>query len=199
MMVRVSRVAMGAVVVWLLLGSPGEAYALPITISPGNIFTAGDTAGMFLIGDTVQVAWDNSASSGDNNSDVLSVSVNFFGITVSSADDASSCGGVSGDEIWVSCYTIVAGDGPLSDVAVEISATSSTGIFGPVADDSTFDVVPEIFDVPEPSTILLLALGLVSCAIVNRSGIGCRLTRHSTRPGASVAHSLRSSARWPAG
>jgi surface protein len=83
-----------------------EYSVFPVVTSP-NIFPAGasDEEGVFQLGDSLTVEWDNSAS-GDNNPDILSVTCNleaFGGPQAAEMTDAD------GDEIYSISYQLPEG------------------------------------------------------------------------------------------
>ncbi|ABR47724.1 cell wall/surface repeat protein [Alkaliphilus metalliredigens QYMF] len=116
--------------------SSGEIYILdntPPTVTPGNISVTGGsgTGGAYIIGDTVTVTWDNTAG-GDNNADVVSVTVDFSelggGAAVVATNNAS---------MWKATYNIVAGAlNGITNRNVVITATDHVVNVTTVADNA---------------------------------------------------------------
>ena len=96
--------------------------ANPPVVSVANIRLSGatGTGGTFKIGDTVLATWDNTAS-GDNNSDIASVSVDFteFGGGAVAAENSSGT--------WTAVYTITAGSIDLTNRNVSVAAIDTSG------------------------------------------------------------------------
>ncbi len=97
--------------------------AEPPVISAANIEVTGQTGDndTFKIGDTVTATWDNS-SSGDNNGDTASVSVDFTEFGGGSAVVATNSG-----DIWTATYTIVSGSIDLTSRNVTVTAVDDIG------------------------------------------------------------------------
>ncbi|WP_221793380.1 tandem-95 repeat protein [Oceanobacter mangrovi] len=93
------------------------------TVTDGNISISGasGTGGTYKIGDTVTAVWDNSGS-GDNNSGVTDVSVDFSQFGGGSSVAASESSGS-----WTATYTIVSGAIDTSNRNVSVTATNSNG------------------------------------------------------------------------
>ena len=102
------------------------------TVTDANIAISGatGTGGAYKISDTITATWDNSGT-GDNNADISTVTVNFAafggGAAVAAVDDGSVCGDTASDNVYTSCYTIVAGaiDGTNLNVAVTATDDAS--------------------------------------------------------------------------
>ena len=97
------------------VGSP-TVTAAKISISGAN-----GTGGAFKIGDVVTATWDNTAS-GDNNSGVTDVTVNFSqfgGGTAVTATNSSNT--------WTATYTIIAGTVDATNRNVSVTATNTVG------------------------------------------------------------------------
>jgi len=110
-------------------------FATP-TVTDGSIFVSGASGpgGTFIIGDTVTAIWDNT-DSGDNNSGISSVTVDFgqFGgySAVAAANNAN---------IWTATYTIAAGSIDAVNRNVSVTATNSDGIAATTADTANATV-----------------------------------------------------------
>jgi len=93
------------------------------TLTSGNISVSGGSGagGVFIIGDTISVIWDNSGS-GDNNSDTIAgVTVDFTPFGGGSAVAASESAG-----IWTATFAVVSGTGDSGD-DIEVTATDDAG------------------------------------------------------------------------
>ena len=125
-------------------GQTAMAIVLPPVVTTGNINVSGAIGdhGEFISNSavngysTVMVEWDNSAT-GDNNSGVSDVTVDFSqfeGMAVDPAFDdggvdVNSCDSVAGDDIWTACFDIDS-HGSLDDVVglnVSVTATNAGG------------------------------------------------------------------------
>ncbi len=95
----------------------------PPTVTDGNISISGasGTGGSYVIGDTVTVTWDNTGS-GDNNSGISSVTVDFSAFGGSSSVSASNSAGT-----WTATYNIVAGTVDSTSLNVSVTAMSIGG------------------------------------------------------------------------
>nr|VFJ62899.1 MAG: Regulatory P domain of the subtilisin-like proprotein convertase [Candidatus Kentron sp. DK] len=108
-----------------------------VTVTDTNIAISGATGGasgdIFKIGDTVVATWDDSGS-GDNNTDISAVTVDFTefggGAAVTAYDDGANGDTTSGDGIWTASYTIVAGSIDATGVNVSVTATDDAGNAG---------------------------------------------------------------------
>lgn len=95
----------------------------PPTVTAANISISGATGtnGVYKIGDVVTATWNNSAT-GNGNTDVASVTVNFSqfggGTAVSATNSA---------ELWTAAYTITSGSINAANRNVSITATDQTG------------------------------------------------------------------------
>jgi hypothetical protein len=97
---------------------------IPPTVTAGNISISGasGTDGIYKIGDTVTVTWNNTAS-GDNNSDVISsVTVDFSQFGGGTAVPASESSGT-----WTAAYTITQGSIDATNINVSVTAANSDG------------------------------------------------------------------------
>ena len=95
-----------------------------------HISTDGGTTNIAGIGDVVTFAWNNSAS-GDNNSDISSVTINLEPFGGSSAqtmyDNGSNGDAVSGDGIYSYAYTIIIGSVNTSVAHGHVTAIDNFG------------------------------------------------------------------------
>ena len=129
-------------------GSPVESARLgpvaSILITDANISISGGsgTGGAFRIGDTVTTTWNNTAS-GDNNSNITTVSVDFSGFGGGAAVPASASGGT-----WTATHTIVAGtiDATNRNVSVTASNGSATKTTADGTNATVDNVAPVISD-----------------------------------------------------
>jgi hypothetical protein len=121
------------------------------TVTAGNISISGasGTGGVYIIGDTVTAAWNNTTG-GDNNSDVISlVTIDFSQFGGGAAVAATNNAGV-----WTAGHTIVAGAIDASNRNVVVSATDDAGNITITVDTSnaTVDnVVPVVDSVGVPA------------------------------------------------
>ncbi|WP_158291790.1 beta strand repeat-containing protein [Lampropedia puyangensis] len=88
-----------------------------ISISGGT-----GTAGAYKINDTVTATWNNTASNGDNNAGITSVTVNFSQFGGGSAVMAINYG-----NFWTATYQITAGSIDLTSRNVSVTATNAGG------------------------------------------------------------------------
>ncbi|WP_221793391.1 tandem-95 repeat protein [Oceanobacter mangrovi] len=86
-----------------------------------SISGASGSGGAFKVGDTVTAVWDNTAS-GDNNSGITAVTVDFSQFGGGAAVSASNS-----SETWTATYTITSGAIDSSNRNVSVTATNSTG------------------------------------------------------------------------
>lgn len=98
------------------------ATTLP-TVSDAHIAITGATGngGAFKVGDTVTASWDNTVS-GDDNSGITSVTVDFSQFGGGAAVTATDSGGV-----WTATYTVVAGTIDATNRNVSVTASNSEG------------------------------------------------------------------------
>ncbi len=89
-------------------------------VTDANISISGST-GTYKIGDTLTASWDNSAS-GDNNSGITSVTVDFSAFAGGSAVAATNSA-----DTWSASYTITAGSIDATNLNVAVTATNSSG------------------------------------------------------------------------
>ena len=86
-----------------------------------SISGASGTGGTYVIGDTISASWNNT-SSGDNNTGVSAVTVDFSpfggGAAISASESAGS---------WIATYTLTAGAIDSSNRNVSVTATNSSG------------------------------------------------------------------------
>ncbi|ABC29955.1 uncharacterized protein with a C-terminal OMP (outer membrane protein) domain [Hahella chejuensis KCTC 2396] len=108
------------------------------TLTDAKISIAGatGTSGAYKIGDTVTATWNDTAATGDNNSDTISaVSVNFTAFGGGAAVGASNS-----SDTWTASYTLVAGAIDSSNLNVSVTATDNAGNTALVADTSNATV-----------------------------------------------------------
>ena len=120
-----------------------DATAPVVTDANISLSGATGTNGAFKIGDTVKASWDNTAT-GDNNTDIASVTFDFSLFGGSTAVMASNSGGT-----WTATYAIVAGtidatNGNVSVAAVDAAGNSSNtaGAYEEVVDN----IAPSVVD-----------------------------------------------------
>jgi len=102
-------------------------------ITTANITVSGDGEdGVFDVGDTATVTWDNSAD-GDFNGDIASVAVDFFGISGATSVSASDPGATG---IWSATHQLLTDSPPKT--AADITVTDDAGNTTTVTDDETF-------------------------------------------------------------
>ncbi|MEJ2741416.1 MAG: autotransporter-associated beta strand repeat-containing protein, partial [Gammaproteobacteria bacterium] len=121
------------------LGSTGNDVTLDVVspdVTAGNISISGNsgTGGAYKIGDTVIATWDNTGS-GDNNSDISSVTVNFSAFGGGTAVVASN-----NSNTWMASYTITSGAIDSSSLNVSVKASNSSGISKTTTDDANATV-----------------------------------------------------------
>jgi len=131
----------------------------PATITPFNVdnvnpaVTAGNisvsntgsgTGGAFIPTDIVTVTWDDSAATGDGNTDtILSRTADLSdwgGSSTATMTDTTACGGSAGNDIYEACLTLVSGSIDVTDAQASISVTDDAGNATTTADGSTFTV-----------------------------------------------------------
>lgn len=97
--------------------------AIPPSVTDANISISGatGTGGAYRIGDTVTATWNNTGS-GDNNSGITGVTVNFSQFGGGAAVVAINSSGT-----WTATYTIVAGAVSNANRNVSVTATSTAG------------------------------------------------------------------------
>jgi hypothetical protein len=112
-----------------------------VTDAKLSISGATGTGGTFKIGDTVTASWNNTAASGDNNTDLDSVTVNFSQFGGGSAVTATSSSG-----IWTATYMILAGSVDGTNKNISASATDNAGNITTTADttNATADNQPPV-------------------------------------------------------
>lgn len=120
-----------------------DATAPVVTDANISLSGATGTNGAFKISDTVKASWDNTAS-GDNNTDIASVTFDFSLFGGNTAVMASNSGGT-----WTATYTIAAGtidatNGNVSVAAVDAAGNSSNtaGTYEEVVDN----IAPSVVD-----------------------------------------------------
>ena len=112
-----------------------------VTDARVSISGASGTGGAYKIGDTVTATWNNTAS-GDNNSGVTGVTVDFSQFGGGSAVTATNSSGT-----WTATYTIVAG--AIDNVSRNVSVTATNGTPTTTADttNATVDnIAPTVSD-----------------------------------------------------
>ncbi|MBU2131303.1 MAG: Ig-like domain-containing protein, partial [Gammaproteobacteria bacterium] len=99
--------------------------AVPVTpvVTDGNISISGasGTGGAYKIGDTVTTTWNNTAG-GDNNADIIGVTVDFSQFGGGVAVVASNSSGT-----WTATYTITSGAIDTTARNISVTATNATG------------------------------------------------------------------------
>lgn len=110
--------------------------ATPPVVTAANISISGasGTGGAYKIGDTVTATWNNT-SSGDNNADIASATINFSQFGGGTAVSATNSGGT-----WTATYTIVAGSIDATSRNVSVSATDTAGNVTTTADTTNATV-----------------------------------------------------------
>jgi hypothetical protein len=101
------------------------------TVTDANISITGGTGnnGDYIIGDTVIVTWNNSAS-GDNNNNIYDITADLSGwgggasVTMT---DTSACGGTPGNDIYEACYTLVSGNIDSNGINTSVTVTNFAG------------------------------------------------------------------------
>jgi hypothetical protein len=101
-------------------------------ITDANISISGGsgTSGEFKIGDIVTVTWNNT-SSGDNNSDINNVTIDFSDFGGGKAVAATNNSGT-----WTATYTIAKGTSNATNLNVAVTATDDAGNSTTTADTS---------------------------------------------------------------
>ena len=127
-------IAMVAVVMMMM----GHASAVGPTVSDEYIYISGanGTGGVYIIGDTVTATWNNTAT-GDNNTDVDEVTVNFTEFGGGAAVTATNY-----TNTWTVTYSIVAGSINGTNKNVAVNATNSSG--STITSDTTNATVDDI-------------------------------------------------------
>ncbi|MEJ2743338.1 MAG: Ig-like domain-containing protein, partial [Gammaproteobacteria bacterium] len=122
-----------------------DNQALTVTDANVSLSGASGAGGVYIAGDTVTAAWNNT-DSGDNNGDtVAAVSVDFSAFGGGSAVAASDSSGV-----WSATYTLSTASTSGTNLNVSVSATDNAGNVTTQADSSnvTIDVgVPSVSSV----------------------------------------------------
>jgi hypothetical protein len=124
----------------VLVGTPPTVTDVRITLSSGT-----GTGGAYKRGDTVSATWNNSAS-GDNNSGITGVTVNFSAFGGGPAVAANNTG-----DMWTASYTLPDGMGG-TNRNVSVTAT------GPGGTTTTADTSNATVDTVAP-TVTGIALG----------------------------------------
>ncbi|AZZ92667.1 tandem-95 repeat protein [Hahella sp. KA22] len=108
------------------------------TLTDAKVSISGSSgiSGAYIIGDIVTATWDDTAATGDNNSDTISaVSVNFTAFGGGAAVSASNS-----SDTWTASYTLVAGAIDSSNLNISVTATDNAGNTALVADTSNATV-----------------------------------------------------------
>lgn len=118
--------------------------SVPI-VTDANVSISGATGagGTFKIGDTVTATWDNT-SSGDNNLDIATVTVDFTQFGGGAAVAAMNTG-----DVWTATYTVVAGSIDATNRNVSVTATDDATQTTTTADTSNAkvdNVAPTVSD-----------------------------------------------------
>ncbi|WP_412465751.1 MBG domain-containing protein [Pedobacter sp. KLB.chiD] len=119
-----------------------------VTAARISISGASGSGGTFKIGDVVTATWNNTAS-GDNNSNITAVTVNFIQFGGGSAVTATN-----NSNTWTATYTIVAGTINATNRNVSVTATNSVGS-NTTADDTNATV-----DNMAPTTVISSTAGV---------------------------------------
>ncbi|WP_233252325.1 hypothetical protein [Saccharospirillum sp. MSK14-1] len=108
---------------------------LPPSVSASHISVGGAAGATFRVGETIVVEWDNSAS-GDNNSNIDTVTVDFSEFGGGSAVAATELSGV-----WTASYLIPAGTIDATGLNVSVTATTDLGLSNTTegTDDASLD------------------------------------------------------------
>ena len=186
------------------------------TVSDARISISGATGigGVFKVGDTVTATWNNTAS-GDNNSDVSAVTVDFSAFDGGSAVTASNSGGT-----WTAVHALGAGvaNGSNRNVSVTVSdnagnsntsADTSNGIVDTTAPTVTTVAVPanDIYTTGQsldftvnfdkavtvtgtPRLALTLGSGTVYADYLSGSGSSALIFRHAVQAGENDSDGL---------
>ncbi|WP_431294334.1 MBG domain-containing protein [Pedobacter sp. P26] len=99
----------------------GSSTAPTVTAAKISISGASGTGGAFKIGDVATATWDNTAS-GDNNSGITAVTVDFSQFGGGAAVSATNSSGT-----WTATYTITPGAIDATGRNISITATNSVG------------------------------------------------------------------------
>ncbi|AWB67172.1 hypothetical protein C2869_12320 [Saccharobesus litoralis] len=114
------------------------------TVSTSNLSLSGasGTGGAFKIGDTVTATWDNTGS-GDNNSNITAVAVDF-----SDFGGGSSVAASNSSETWTATYTLVSGsvDSTTANVVVTASDSNGDGSVTSTINATADNVAPTVTD-----------------------------------------------------
>lgn len=126
------------------LGGSGNDIILsviPPTVSDSNIDISGNSGsgGAYIVGDTILVAWDNSSSTGDDNANVTSVSVDF-----SAFGGGSAVAATESSDVWSASYTITAGSIDASNLNVSVTVITGSGPQTTATDDANATLDNEV-------------------------------------------------------
>ncbi|PCJ07301.1 MAG: hypothetical protein COB16_11480 [Rhodobacteraceae bacterium] len=137
-------------------GSSNETVdAVAPILTAANISVSGGSGsgGIFIIGDTITVVWDNSGS-GDNNSDgIAEVTVDFSPFGGGSTVAATDSGG-----LWTATFDVGSGTGTTGD-NIEVTATDNAGNTTMATDTSDPDLDTTAPDVIITSDVASLSSG----------------------------------------
>ena len=146
------------------------------TVTDANITVTGGIDGIYRIGDTVTVTWNNSVD-GDNNTDALSaVTVDFSQFGGGTAVAMTNSGGV-----WTATYTVTANATLGDNRTASVTATDDAGNSRTVADGASKTVAntAPLLDagkspvlVPELSTSTGAPSGAVGTLVSDLVGLG---------------------------
>lgn len=117
----------------------------PITITLENVTVSGASGAnnTFIIGDTVTVAWDNTAT-GDNNTNVNNVTVDFSRFGGGAAVVAEN-----NSNIWTATYVVRSGSIDSNNAVINITVEIDGGI-----ENRTLELVPLPLDNIAPSVVI---------------------------------------------
>ncbi|MBU6953421.1 tandem-95 repeat protein [Hahella sp. HN01] len=113
-----------------------DNVAPTLTDAKVSISGATGTSGAYKIGDIVTATWNDTAATGDNNSDTIStVTVNFTAFGGGAPVSASNS-----SDTWTATYTLVAGAIDSSNLNISVTATDNAGNTAFVSDTSNATV-----------------------------------------------------------
>ncbi|WP_431685641.1 tandem-95 repeat protein [Hahella sp. NBU794] len=113
-----------------------DNVAPTLTDAKVSISGATGTSGAYKIGDIVTATWNDTAATGDNNSDTIStVTVNFTAFGGGASVSASNS-----SDTWTATYTLVAGAIDSSNLNISVTATDNAGNTAFVSDTSNATV-----------------------------------------------------------
>jgi len=124
----------------------------PPPVTDGNIsVNAGSgTSGIFIVGDTVVVSWNASATWDTQPHQLRSVLVDistFWWWSQTPMTDTTACWGIAGDNIYEACITYSAGVIDADNLNPSVTVSNAGATTGPIADstNSSVDNQPPVF------------------------------------------------------